>query len=157
MLELGPGTGVITAEIIKCIRPDDIFDIVELDPDFSAEISEKYASESVSVFCMDFLDFHGEQPYDFIISSLPYDMIPGKITQKIWEKKLELSEWGTEISYYKYYKFNHFRSKFELEINRRYFRDKKLIWKNVPPAVVYNLKIANRESAYQKRDISVLS
>lgn len=146
ILELGPGTGVITKEIVKCLRTGDHFDTVELDPGFYEEIRDQYASENVHVHGMNFLNFDPDAEYDYIISSLPYDMIPLAITEEIWKKKLQLCKFGSEITYYKYYKFNIIRSPFERGVNRRYLSSEKLIWKNVPPAKVYTLKIKGTNS-----------
>lgn len=141
ILELGPGTGVITKEIIRLMRPGDHLDIVELDPDFYKLIRKKYTSDNIAVHGLNVLDFEHNDGYDFIISSIPYDQIPSDITKSIWKKKLAMTTEGGRISYYKYYKFNYIRCRYEWMINRKYLTREKLVLRNMPPAMVYSLKI----------------
>lgn len=141
ILELGPGTGPITESIVQYLLPGDTLDIVEIDQRFYELIRRRFAGKQVRVFNMDVLEFDVQEPYDIIISSIPYEQIPESVTGKIWRKKLSMITAGGSISYYKYYRFNHFSCDFERMINRRYCTRDKLVWKNVPPAIVYHLSI----------------
>ncbi len=49
ILELGPGTGVITKAIIAHMSPDDHLDVVELDPKFYQHIESNYARKKLKV------------------------------------------------------------------------------------------------------------
>lgn len=42
ILEVGPGTGAITAEIVRHLRPGDRFDIVEINADFVAYLGQRF-------------------------------------------------------------------------------------------------------------------
>jgi phosphatidylethanolamine/phosphatidyl-N-methylethanolamine N-methyltransferase len=149
ILELGPGTGAITAAITDVMRKEDRLDIVEIDLSFYRHICKLYQGRcGVSVYGMDVLEFTADKPYDVILSSIPYEQIPESITDKIWARKLELARPGTSISYYKYYRFNHFSSDFEKSINRRYCTQEKLILRNVPPAIAYHLTIPEAGSIF---------
>jgi phosphatidylethanolamine/phosphatidyl-N-methylethanolamine N-methyltransferase len=127
ILELGPGTGVITAAILDVMRKGDRLDVVEIDTRFYHHICEQYEGRpGVRVFGMDVLDFKADEPYDVILSSIPYEQIPESITDKIWARKLELARPGATISYYKYYRFNHFSSDYEKSINRDFLNSFRL-------------------------------
>jgi phospholipid N-methyltransferase len=149
ILELGPGTGAITAEIVSAMYKGDTLDIVEIDSSFYRQICNLYKDRlGVRVFGMDVLDFQAEAPYDVILSSIPYEQIPESITDKIWARKLELARPGATITYYKYYRFNHFSSDFEKSINKRYCTREKLILRNVPPAIAYHLTLPAANSIF---------
>lgn len=139
ILELGPGTGVITREIVRLMRPDDQLDIVELNTAFYEHIREEFAGDRIKVFGMDVMEFEPDYQYDFIFSSIPYEQIPSDITRSIWQKKLSLAMPSARITYYKYYRFNYFRSDFEQRVNAKLCHDSTIIWRNMPPAVVYQL------------------
>src|SRR6059036_1372484 len=46
ILEIGPGTGAITAEIVRQLRPGDQFDIVEINADFVSFLNTRFAEEA---------------------------------------------------------------------------------------------------------------
>src|SRR5436190_17067909 len=45
ILEVGPGTGAVTAEIIRGMKPDDRLELVELNDDFVAHLRTRFADE----------------------------------------------------------------------------------------------------------------
>src|SRR5437773_2246711 len=45
ILEVGAGTGAVTAEIVRQMRPDDQFDIVEINGDFVAFLERRFREE----------------------------------------------------------------------------------------------------------------
>src|SRR3954470_18786371 len=45
ILEVGPGTGAVTAEIVRQLRPGDALDIVEINADFVALVQRRFAEE----------------------------------------------------------------------------------------------------------------
>jgi len=149
ILELGPGTGPLTNEIVKILRPDDHLDLVEVQEKFFKIVSKKYRGKNISVHFRDFLKFEPEKRYKFIFSSLPYDNMARPVIRKIWQKKLSLCTKDAYICYIKYIKFRKFKSEFEEEIVNTYKQDKKLILRNLPPANVYTLQI-NQNPSMQK-------
>lgn len=140
ILELGPGTGPITSQICDLLRPQDIFDVVELDPVLYKQIKTTYAGPNINVFGMNVLDFNPEHTYDFIVSSIPYDQLPQDVSTQIWQKQLDLLKPNAYLTYFKYYKFNFIRGTFERAVNRKHCIEKHFVMRNVPPAFVYVLK-----------------
>jgi len=141
VLELGPGTGVLTKEILRCIRPQDHFDSVELNRYFYCHLLKKYRHENLNIYKQDFLEFESGESYDFIFSSLPYESMPEDLASDIWQKKLELCRPNAYICYYKYVKIGNFRCDFEKELVEKYQQDKTLVMLNLPPARCFTLRL----------------
>ena len=141
VLEVGPGTGPLTKQIVKHLRPKDTLDIVEIHKKFYQIVKSRYRQPNIQVHHADILQFQPEYKYDFIFSSLPYENMPANISRQIWEKKLNLCADHACISYFKYVKFRNFKSDFEEEVVNKYGRDKKIVFLNLPPAKVYTLEV----------------
>lgn len=151
ILELGAGTGSLTKEITKLLRPADRLDIVEIQKSFFEIVRKKFTGANVHVHCADILNFNPSIQYDYIFSSLPYENMPAVIIKKIWEKKLSLCAPHSYICYYKYINFNSFKSNFEEKMVKRYGLNKKTVLRNLPPAKLYTLQIDNQnDSPYPK-------
>ena len=146
ILELGPGTGIFTGHILNQLRPDDHLDVVELNSHFVKHINKEYQADNLHVHHCDFLKFETEHKYDYIFSSIPYERIPSQISKQIWQRKLSLCLEGSYITYYKYINFNRFRCKFEKELVYRYGSDEKVVFRNLPPAKLFTLRIDDNES-----------
>ncbi len=67
--------------------------------------------------------------------------MPENISREIWKRKLSLCAPEAYISYFKYVKFRNFKSDFEEEVVKKYGRNKKFVFLNLPPAKVYTLEI----------------
>lgn len=146
ILELGPGTGALTSEIVKQLHPADNLDIVEVQEKFYRIIREKFCSENIAVHLKDFMKFQPEKRYNFIFSSLPYDNMPKQLIQKIWEKKLSLCTPDAYICYYKYVKFRKFKCDYERQMVSKYKQNRKFVFRNLPPAHIYTLRVDQIES-----------
>lgn len=141
VLEIGAGTGSLTKEIVKNIRPQDHLDAIEIQKGFFEIIQKKYAADNVQIHCSNFLNFNPNKNYDFIFSSLPYENMDPQISKKIWEKKLKLCAPGSYICYFKYVNIRNFKSDFEEKIVEKYINNKKIVFRNLPPAKLYTLQV----------------
>lgn len=141
ILEIGAGTGPLTEQIIKHLRPEDQLDVVEIHKKFFQIVKTKYRQSNIQAYHSDILKFEPNQQYDFIFSSLPYENMPEDVSRKIWEKKLSLCTSDAYISYFKYVKFRDFKSDFEEKVVEKYGQDKKFVLLNLPPAKVYTLEV----------------
>lgn len=141
ILEIGAGTGSLTKEIIKNLRPQDQLDVVELQKGFYEVIQLKYADKNISVYHADILYFNPEFKYDFIFSSLPYENMSDDLCQSIWSKKLELCSSHAYICYFKYVSPRGIKNKFQQSVVRQFVYDKKIILRNLPPAKLFTLEI----------------
>lgn len=147
ILELGPGTGTLTKAIIEVMRPQDKIDMVEINPHFCRMLRRRFKHPGMNVHYVDLLEFLPDEPYDYIFSSIPYESIPEKVTRLMWDKKLSLCKPNGLISYYKYMNFNYFRCKYEKKLVKQFCVDKTLVFRNLPPAQLFTLKVIKNETA----------
>lgn len=141
ILEIGAGTGPLTKQIARLLRPQDQMDIVEIHEHFFKVIQKKFNRPNIRVHHTDVLNFKPDEQYDYIFSSLPYENMPVEISKNIWKKKLSLCCTGSCICYFKYVKIRNFKCEFEKQIVNEFARHKKIVFLNLPPAKIYTLKI----------------
>jgi phospholipid N-methyltransferase len=147
ILEVGAGTGPLTKQITKHLRPQDQLDIVEIHKRFYQIIKAKYQQTNIQIHHTDILNFQPENQYNFIFSSLPYENMPEEISRQIWKKKLNLCSSDAYISYFKYIKFRNFKSDFEEKVVKKFGQNKKFVLRNLPPAKIYTLEINQNGSS----------
>lgn len=150
ILELGPGTGPLTKEIVSLLRPADHLDLVEVQKNFFEIIEKKFSKPNVSVHFKDILRFDAGRKYDYIFSSLPYENMSRRVNRSIWEKKLSLCADNSYICYFKYVKFKNFKCEFEEQVVNEYGQDKKFVLRNIPPAKLYTLQIDKQHDSAKK-------
>lgn len=89
IVELGPGTGVFTEEILKRANPDCKIFVIELNTEFYEFLKNKFSDPRLILLCesADALDTiiqsHGVTEVDAILSSLPLAVIPDQIRKRI--------------------------------------------------------------------------
>jgi 16S rRNA (adenine1518-N6/adenine1519-N6)-dimethyltransferase len=73
MVEIGPGTGILTDELVKVVRP---LHVVEIDRDLAAALRARFAPEEVIVHEGDALefDFSGLPAPLRVVGNLPYNV-----------------------------------------------------------------------------------
>jgi phospholipid N-methyltransferase len=92
IVEYGPGVGVITAEILERMRGDALLVAIETNPEFVQLLSEQLpdprlrvvqgSAESVDTI----LRQQGAEAADYIISGIPFSILPGIRRQSILRK-----------------------------------------------------------------------
>jgi phosphatidylethanolamine/phosphatidyl-N-methylethanolamine N-methyltransferase len=164
ILEVGPGTGAITAEVIRRLQPGDQLDIVEINPRFVALLRRRLETENrfrqhehqVRVIHAPVQEVAGHEVYDFILSSLPLNNFPSTVVRQVFDVFHRLLVPGGTLSFYEYVFVRHLKTPFverrERErlqrigwilgsYVRRYQFDRERIYANVPPAVVRHLRL----------------
>jgi phosphatidylethanolamine/phosphatidyl-N-methylethanolamine N-methyltransferase len=87
VVELGPGTGAFTAEILARLGEHDRFLAIEVEPDFVRQLRARFPSTSIA--CASATDLatlaerYGLLPIDHIISGLPFATLPAETTRQI--------------------------------------------------------------------------
>jgi phospholipid N-methyltransferase len=137
IVELGAGTGPVTAELLKRVGPDCRLIIVELDPDLCRHLRKRFpAADIVQADAADLdrlLDERGIPQVNHILSGLPLPSIPESVRDRILDisarrlhgegsfRQLTVMPWV----YYRLY--------------RRYFTDVRFRFVpfNLPPGGVY--------------------
>lgn len=112
ILELGPGTGAVTKQIIPLIGPDDRFDLCEADPRFadhvrkyylqSGRLSEQFRQGQVRLLDRKIQDVDSLLKYDFIISGLPLNSFELREVKTIWDILKRQANPDCIFSYFEY-------------------------------------------------------
>jgi len=165
ILEIGPGTGPATEQILKCLQPGDQFDAVEINGDFVSLLCQRFhvagpsavdsAPEPFRIFHLPIQSLPGERCYHHLISGLPFNNFPIPLVRDIWESIHRLACPGGTFAFFEYIGIRGMKMPFvsqeekkrlalvgrhlQREIDRYQFRAKK-IWRNFPPAMVHHLR-----------------
>ena len=163
ILEVGPGTGAVTAEIVRHMRPDDSLDIVEINPDFVAYLGRRFAEEPTfakrrgqsRIIHGPLQEVPGERVYDFMISGLPLNIFPLGLVQEIYSSYERLLKPTGTLSFFEYAWLRDMKMPF-LERGersrlselarflegklRRYQIGEELVLLNVPPAMARHVR-----------------
>jgi phospholipid N-methyltransferase len=158
VLEVGPGTGAVTAEIVRRLRLDDRLDIVEINGHFVDVLRRRFAEEplfqgrasQLQLIHAPLQAVPGEGVYDFMISGLPLNNFPLALVRDIFRAYRRLLKPGGVLSYFEYLAVRQVKTLF---VNRREQRrlhvlgrvlDRNIrayqvreqqVFLNVPPAV----------------------
>jgi phosphatidylethanolamine/phosphatidyl-N-methylethanolamine N-methyltransferase len=110
VLEVGPGTGVVTNEIIAQMGPRDTLDLVELNDRFVEALRQrlahddswKKAASRVRIHHLPVEQHAAEQPYDAIVSCLPLNNFPVNVVRSIFVHLESLASNGATFSFFEY-------------------------------------------------------
>lgn len=89
LVEFGPGVGTITREVLKRMRPDAVLLVIELNEDFVQYLGTTIRDPRLRVVhgsaahVRRILAEQGLAPADYIISSIPYSLLPETLRQEI--------------------------------------------------------------------------
>lgn len=162
VLEVGAGTGAITAELVKLIHPGDQLVVCEINATFAARLSRRFAGEPAfqavakqsQVYAGSILDLPADQKFDYIISSIPFNACPPEFVAAVFAHYQALLKPGGVLSYYEYIGgrtlkecFAHGETSQRLiailaEQRSAYAFDRDLVLRNLPPAWVHYLRFA---------------
>jgi phospholipid N-methyltransferase len=114
ILEAGPGTGPVTAEILTLLRPQDRLVLAELNPDFVRILREKLQSDPV------WAPYHGQvqlfdgpvqavkasdfsaPAFDLIICGLPFTNFPAPLVQEIFSSFSAMAAPQAPLTWFEY-------------------------------------------------------
>jgi phosphatidylserine decarboxylase len=110
ILEVGPGTGSITAEIVDVMRPDDRLVLCELNADFVAYLRGRFEREpafrrvrdQATVLHMDVTQLDRTQRFDYIISAVPFNNLPPELVESILDCYREILKPDGVLTYIEY-------------------------------------------------------
>ena len=89
VVEFGPGVGTITREVLKHMRPDAVLVVIELNEEFVEYLRTTIRDPRLRIVhgsaahVRRILSEYGLAPADYIISSLPYSLLPEALRQEI--------------------------------------------------------------------------
>jgi phospholipid N-methyltransferase len=165
ILEVGPGTGRVTTEILRRLRPGDQFDIVEINERFITILKERFAHESlfrsrqpqVRLIHSPLQDVPGEAAYDYLVSGLPLNNFSVRLVREIFKAYQRLLKPGGILSYFEYALIRQLKIPFAKRQERKRLRcvgrlvnqnirayqfRADLIYFNAPPAVARHLRFS---------------
>lgn len=158
VLEVGAGTGAVTAEILRYLGPGDQLDIVEINGEFIDVLRRRFTteplfqahSEQARLIHAALEDVPGRGAYDFIISGLPLNNFSIAQVRDIFHAYQRLLKPGGTLSYFEYLAIRGLKSAFvspskrrRLHVLTRFLQRRIRAWQvheqvifmNVPPAV----------------------
>src|SRR5438270_2947930 len=161
VLEVGPGTGAVTREIVRQLRPDDRLDIVEINAAFVEVIRRRFHEEPAfrrrgplcRIIHAPIQEVAGEAVYDFLISGIPLNNFAVPLVEDIFRSYRRLLRPEGRLSYFEYAAVRDLKralmpadrerltalSVLLGEKIRRYQVAEELVVFNVPPAVARHL------------------
>jgi phosphatidylethanolamine/phosphatidyl-N-methylethanolamine N-methyltransferase len=163
ILEVGPGTGSVTREIVRRMLPGDRLDAVEINERFVALLERRLDRDRVfhthrqdmHIIHARVQDLLGEAVYDYIVSGLPLNNFTPRQVREIFATYNRLLKPGGTLTYYEYVLVRELKTPF---VNRRercrlfsvgrvvrdYIREYQIhrerVFVNVPPATVRHLR-----------------
>ena len=93
ILEVGAGTGPITARIVREMRAGDKLDIYEINPDYAAFLERRFEKEAAfmrvkdqcAIFAAGIEGIERKPTYDFIISAVPFTAFSPDYVREFFE------------------------------------------------------------------------
>jgi phosphatidylethanolamine/phosphatidyl-N-methylethanolamine N-methyltransferase len=164
VLEVGPGTGAVTQEIVAALGREDRLDLVELNPSFVDQLRERFRSdprfqpvaERARVLHCAVEELPGEASYDLIISGLPLNNFAAAQVSQILSVLTGVLKPGGTLSFFEYIAIRQFRAMVSGRQERERLRGigaaldgvlrgneirRDWIWPNVPPAWVHHVRL----------------
>jgi phosphatidylethanolamine/phosphatidyl-N-methylethanolamine N-methyltransferase len=145
VVELGPGTGVITQRVLENISDDTLFLALDVNPHFVAQTQKKCPKAYVYLDTAEniklYLKKHGRDSCDCVISTLPWTLFSKELQEKILSAVMEVLQPGGRFLTVTYTftsllpsgkRFRNLLRDTFTSIQRT-----KTIWKNIPPVHVY--------------------
>ena len=138
IIEFGPGTGAFTKKLIANRNPDTVLLLIEQNPQFCAQLREKFSDEKnvhiIHGFAQDvnrYLRHYGFTGADYIVSGLPFTSLTKGVSDRILTAaRTALGSSGQFITFqYSMVKRRYFEQYFRISDSRREMR-------NLPPAYV---------------------
>ncbi|HVX09578.1 MAG TPA: methyltransferase domain-containing protein [Pirellulales bacterium] len=163
VLEVGPGTGAVTRQIVGRLGEQDRFDLVELNPSFVECLQRRFDQEPhfvrvaqrARVINSPVEELPCDQPYDAIVSGLPLNNFSVDDVRRILETFGRLLAPGGTLSFFEYVAVRPARALVSGRRERERLRGigealretldgrefaRECIWPNLPPAWVHHVR-----------------
>lgn len=163
ILEVGPGTGAVTTQLVKLLEPGDRLDLVEINDVFADLLRKRFETDegwkAVAAQCevhvMPLQEFTAGDRYDFVISGLPMNNFEPELVAELLEVCFALMKEGGVLSYFEYMYIRDLKcvatrgdekeriraiDKVVSEWQEKYRFDRDWIFMNLPPAWVQHLR-----------------
>lgn len=165
ILEVGPGTGAVTRQIVTCMGAEDQADLVELNDRFVAHLRQcidndpqfQPAKDRVRVLHCAVESLPPDDSYDLIISGLPLNNFTPEQVEKILLGLAALLKPGGTLSFFQYIAIRRAKALVSGRAERERLRGigtavdtllrhhevrRDWIWPNIPPAWVHHVRFS---------------
>jgi phosphatidylethanolamine/phosphatidyl-N-methylethanolamine N-methyltransferase len=110
ILEVGPGSGAVTARLVQLLRPADRLTLVEVNDDFVRHLNDRFAAEPDFRAAADraklvhgrLEEIGGEHCFDRIVSGLPLNNFAADEVRQILDAFARLAKPGGILSFFEY-------------------------------------------------------
>lgn len=145
VVEIGPGSGVFTSQILKMISPKTKFFLVELNPRIHRQLTERFPdvkiyNESAEIL-PELLKREETSSADVVVSGLPWASFPPELQHKLLDAIYNSLAKGGMFTTYGYIQGKIMPGGLSIKkLLKKHFNkveSTKTIWQNLPPAFVY--------------------
>ncbi|EOP49611.1 ribosomal RNA adenine dimethylase [Bacillus cereus VDM053] len=142
IVELGPGTGVFTKEIMKRKTKETIFLLIEINEVFCKELTRKFKNEQNVIVIQGsaenikkYMKELNIDYIDYVLSGLPFTSLPEEVSKRILNNVMEAIHENGEFITFQY-------SLVKKGFIQHFFPEITLekVWLNFPPAYVFSCK-----------------
>ncbi len=177
ILEVGPGTGPVTSQIISRLGPDDHLDLVELNERFADVLQDRLNSDPrwqavanrVRVLQIPIEEVEPDIRYDVIVSGLPLNNFSCELVEQILAQFHRLAANQASLSFFEYVAVRKAKSLVAKHAERRRLAgieqmlrrefdswefDRQCVLANVPPAWVHHLRLPGGMNPKQKTEVA---
>jgi phosphatidylethanolamine/phosphatidyl-N-methylethanolamine N-methyltransferase len=163
ILEVGPGTGAVTARLVTLLKPDDRLTLVELNDEFVRHLEGRFAGEAAfqavkgrsEIVHSRLEDLPGEGQFDRIISGLPLNNFASAEVEQILTTFARLLRPGGVLSFFEYIAIRRVKQVVSGRAERQRLREIgqllgdlfqrsqircDAVWPNVTPAWVHHVR-----------------
>jgi phospholipid N-methyltransferase len=163
ILEVGPGTGAVTIQIARDMRPTDQLTLVERNDQFVEHLRNQLSKSSaftplqarINLLHSSVEDVPEDQPYDLIISGLPLNNFSVDLVEALVGKMKKLLAPGGILTFFEYVAIRRAKAMVSPRSDRERLRGieqilnellgsnevrRDLVFTNVPPAWVHHVK-----------------
>ncbi len=164
IMELGAGTGAVTFEILKKLKPEDRLTICEINPKFmdklrsSLENNPLYQQhqDRIEFFLGPIQEFETPLRFEILVTSLPFLNFNPDLVKSIFDKLESISTPDAIMTYYEYIGLRELGKRFSPAKRRErlknvevFFNDrepytrlkKQAVWLNVLPITIHTVKV----------------
>ena len=164
VLEVGPGTGAVTKKVVELLKPDDRFDLVEINDSFAEILQNRFEQEhrfqqvahQSQIHVCPLQEFDPEERYDYILSGLPLNNFPPELVSELFEVFFDLLKPNGVLSYFEYMYIRSIKKRIGQAADRNRLKKldevihpyleahrfrKSWVFVNLPPAWVQHLQM----------------